>query len=473
MLGHYLGAKTFQKGVRAYIRRHRESNAKAADLWRALGEAAGEPVDPIMRGWVEQEGLPVLSLRRSTKAGRSALSLRQERFYADPRHAQSSRTRSSQRWPIPWVGRVADAKGRVRTVRRVLTAATANVDLGAGVPAFVYGNADEGGFFRVQHDPALLRALAEHLPLLSAVERMGLVDHQWALVRAGRAPIASFLDLADAFGAEEEPDVLVALRGPLGFVEDRLAVAAGAGAGERVRDWIAARFGPAFVELGWEARPEEPDEVRLRRAALVGLLGDVAEWPPILAAAAERFERYLERRDAIDPNLTDPVVQLAARAGDAARFDAMLAAFESAPTPQERRRFLFALAEFRAPKLVDRALALCLTDRVPTQDVAFVLVRLLSNRDARERAWAFVTKRWSRLVRRMPPMLAARLVEATPALGPSYRREVASFFRAHPLPTGGRAVEQALERFDLETAFCKLAAKGLARWLDARGAPPG
>jgi puromycin-sensitive aminopeptidase len=467
MIERYLGPKTFQKGVRAYIERHRESNATAADLWRALADAAGEPVDPIVRGWIEQAGFPMLTLRAARQSGRSVLALRQERFSGDPRPRR--RGTAPARWSIPWVARAADARGRVRLVRQVVTTATAKCELGAGDVRFVYGNADEGGFFRVLHDTATIAALAANLPLLGAVERMGLLDNQWALVRAGRAPIESFLELADAFGDEPEPDVLLALRAPLGFVEDRLAPAAGDAVPERVRDWIASRFGPAFLELGWDAAPDESDETRLRRAALIGLLGEVAEWPPVLAAAAERFETYLDAREAIEANLADPVVLLAARTGDAARFAAMQGALERSATPQERRRFLFALAEFRARREIEQTLGLCLTDRVPTQDVAFVLMRLIGNRAARERAWSFVQKRWARLVRRVPPMLASRLVEATPALGPKHRRGVAAFFRAHPLPTGSRAVEQALERFDLDAAFCKSAAKGLVQWLDRKG----
>ena len=467
MIERYLGPKTFQDGVRAYVERHREANATAADLWRALAEAAGEPVDPIVRGWIEQDGFPVLTLRRARQAGRTTLALRQDRFSDDPR--RPFRAASAKRWAIPWVGRVADARGRVRVVRQVITTATAKSDLGAGETRFVYGNADEGGFFRVLHDPASLAGILDNLPLLGAVERMGLVENQWALVRAGRAGIESFLDLADAFGDEPEADVLLALRAPIAFLEDRLAPVAGADVPERVRDWVASRFGPAFLELGWDASPDEADDRRLRRAALISLLGEVAEWPPVLVAAAERFERYLDAREAIEANLADPVVLLAARSGDAARFAAVEQALERAATPQERRRFLFALAEFRETRLIDRTLALCLTDRVPTQDMAFVLVRLLGNRAARERAWSFVQKRWSRLARRMPPMLASRLVEATPALGPKHRRGVAAFFRSHPLPTGTRALEQALERFDLDARFTKGAAKGFVRWLDRHG----
>ncbi len=229
---------------------------------------------------------------------------------------------------------------------------------------------------------------------------------------------------------------------------------------------MAERFGPALAEIGWDPPPREPVTTRVRRGVLVGLLGDVAAWPPVLATAAKRFDAYLARRDALDPNLADAVVALAARTGDATRYEAMFAAFEAAATPQERRRFLLALADFRDPRLVQRSLALCLTPRIPTQDVAIVLARLLANPAARAAAWAFTKQHWARLRRRMPPMLATRLVEATPALGARARADVARFFRAHPLPAGARALEQALERFELDAAFCRLARRDLARWLE-------
>jgi hypothetical protein len=45
---------------------------------------------------------------------------------------------------------------------------------------------------------------------------------------------------------------------------------------------------------------------------------------------------------------------------------------------------------------------------------------------------------------------------------------VAAFFRKHPVPTGKRAVQQALERFDLNAAFRKRSAAGFRSWLERR-----
>jgi hypothetical protein len=110
-----------------------------------------------------------------------------------------------------------------------------------------------------------------------------------------------------------------------------------------------------------------------------------------------------------------------------------------------------------------------LTDAVPTQDVVAVLVRAIGNRAARERAWRFVTRSWPQLRRRLPPMMVTRLIDALPALQtPVFKREVAAFFRTHPVPTAARAVKQALERFDLNYELRQRAAPGLARWLTGR-----
>ena len=132
------------------------------------------------------------------------------------------------------------------------------------------------------------------------------------------------------------------------------------------------------------------------------------------------------------------------------RFERYRAALRDARTPQERRRFQLALAAFRLPELIDRTLGLTLTDEVPTQDVALVLIRAFANPAARERTWRFITRRWTQLRRRLPPMMIARVIEATPALQtPAMMREVAAFFGAHPVPTATRALRQALERFDV------------------------
>jgi len=462
MLERYLGPSRFRAGVRRYVRRHREGNTVAADLWRALSEASGEDVAKIARAWIEQEGHPVVSIAVAKGSDGYRLRLHQERFYEQP-----PRRRDTTRWPIPWVGRVGRGRsGSGRLVRHLLTRRSDAVPLGDAEPRFVYGNADEGGFFRPAHGPQESRALAACPGDLAPAERMGWMDHQWALVRARRIDIGELLDGVRALAEERDPDVLATLRRPLEFVAHSLLPDAAPATLPDFTAFVRATFGDAFAALGFDANRSESDETRMRRALLLALVGGIGSDPDVLADARRRCDAYLADRRSLDANLADGVVSLAARGGDARLREHFLAAVTKSDTPQEKRRFLLATADFREPRLIDAALATSLTDTVPTQDVIFLLGRLLANPAARERTWAFIVRRWPKLRRRMPALFASRLIEATPSLlTPAYRREVAAFFREHPVPSGERALRQALERFDWYRGFRRRAADGVTAWL--------
>src|SRR5262249_46224450 len=273
-------------------------------------------------------------------------------------------------------------------------------------------------------------------------------------------------------GDEPDHDVVDGVAGALGVIDEQVVGPASAEQ-EALRAWIARRFGPALAEAGWEAAEAEPDEARLRRAALLRLAGGGgrrargdAEAPDVLAEARRRLDAYLVDRGSLEPNLADPVVALAARVGGSALYDRYREVAAAARTPQEQRRFLLNLASFRVPDCVQRTLDALLTPEIPTQDVAFLLMRLFGNPAGREAAWRVLRRRWTARRTRIPPLMLARLVDATPALRTQrHAREVREFFRAHPLPEASRAVRQALERFRLNAELRRRTAPHVRRWL--------
>jgi puromycin-sensitive aminopeptidase len=469
MIEHYVGAEAFRDGVRRYMQRHREGNTVAADLWRALEEASGREVARVAQAWIAQAGFPLVSLGAARGGPPGTLRVRQERFFADP---EVPPPRRRTRWPLPLVVRWPQGEGTA-VERFLVDRASATVRLpGGGHPPWYLGNADAGGFYRVRHDATNRDALLAVLPTaLSPVERLALVDDQWALVRAGRAAITGFLEVVAALGEETDHDVLDGIAGGLGVIDEQI-VGPGSVLQRQFRAWVVRQFGPAFTRLGWEAARGESDDVRLRRAALLRLVGSIAEAPAVMAEARRRLDAYLADRTTLDPNLADGVVGLAARTGDEALYDRYRETAAAARTPQERRRFLLQRASFRSGTTLRRTLADVLTPEIPTQDVAFVLMRLLANPPVRGEAWDFLTRRWTAIRRRVPPLMLSRLVEATPSLRePRYARQVRRFFGRHPLPEAARALKQALERFRLNAALRRRTTPGLTRWLAPHAAP--
>jgi len=466
MIERYLGAEAFRDGVRIYMQRHREGNTVAADLWRALEEASGREVTRVAQSWIAQPGFPLVTAAPARGKAEGVFAVRQERFFADPR-VPAGRRRA--RWPVPLVVRWHD-RGGTAVERFLLDKATDTITLPhAAQLEWYFANADAGGFYRVLHDTADRVALLAHLAdALTPVERLALAGDQWALVRGAKATIDTFLDVAAALGEETDYDVLDGIGGPLDLIEDQILAPGSADQG-RFRAWIARRFGAQLERLGWTPAADEDDPTRLRRAAIVRLIGGVAETPAVLEEARRRVDEYLADRRALDPNLADPVVALAARVGDEALYERYRGVVATADTPQERRRFLLNLGSFRTPDTIRRTLAALLTPDIPTQDVAFVLMRLYGNPAARADAWNFTTRKWVALRRRIPPLMISRLVESTPALRePRYARDVASFFRAHPVPEATRAVKQAVEVFRLNAELRRRTAPGVARWLERR-----
>ncbi len=465
MIERYLGPAVFQRGVRKYLARHREGNAVAADLWRALEEAGGDNVAQVVRAWISTPGFPLLRLtqKAAARGGKTELVIEQEQFHASG--PVRGKHEAATRWLVPFVARVGQA-GKTpnsRLERKLLGKARETLTL-RGPVDYIYGNADEGGFFRPLHDGQLQASVLAALPSLSSAERLGLLHHAWALVRAGYAPLASFLPLFSALANEPDADVLRAITGPAALLVDDIAQ--GTLLRKATQRLVADSFGPAFSALGWSTAASEPNDTRLLRAELASLVALVAEEPSASAAGEQCCQEYLRARSSIDPNLAGVVLSLGARHADEARFEAYVAASISDPTPQERRRFRMALGDMRDPALVQRALELCLGEQIPTQDVALLLARLLVNRAAQIATWTFIKERWPALRERMPAMLASRLIDATPALREErYRKEVAEFFKANPLPTAARALRQTQERFKLDAAFRLRATPALAAFL--------
>jgi len=469
MIEGYLGEQRFREGIRLYMRRHREANATADDLWGALGEASGEPIVELANGWIRRTGYPVVSVSLSQEAGRPALTLQQRRFFSDP---TAKETGAPTRWLIPMVLRYRDDEG-VKEQRVLFGEETAKVVLAEarGPIRFVEANAGAVGFYRCRYDGALLAQLGQAIASsddVAPIERMALVSDQWALVRAGAETVGAFLDLVKAMAAESDPFVLDELIGRLSLLESRHVADADRGALQRV---VGKLFASSATPLGWQAAAgaAEADDTRLRRAALLRALVVVAREPGAVAEAEARTLKHIAAPGAgtLDPNLLDLAITAAARNADGARFDDFARRATTELDPASKRRFLHALARVESPAVVGRAVSAAMTDLVPMQDFTSYLSVLLSNRATREEAWRLIRDRWSDVhAKADSPMLLRRLIESLGAL-PERRHleEVEAFLAAHPIPAAKQATSQTLERMRMDAALRERLMPEIKAWL--------
>jgi puromycin-sensitive aminopeptidase len=454
------GTDRFRDGIRLYMRRHREANATADDLWGALAEASGEPIVELANGWIRKVGYPVVSLALDAAGGR--VSLAQRRFFADP---EARETGEPTTWLVPMVLRFRDTRG-TREQRVLLDAREKTVALAAEGPvSWCFGNADARGFYRTAYDAPALARLWPELAALRPAERLTLLSDYWAFVRAGTVDVASFLDLVASLGNEEDHVVLDDLVGRLATIEHRHL-----DEGERGRfeAFVRGLLGARAAKLGWGGGKED-DETRLRRAALLRATVLLARDPASVAEAVRRLPPP-SGAPGVDPNLLDVVVTAAARTADAALFDELRRRAREEADPAAKRRYLHALARVEDPALAARAVELALSDDVPMQDFTSYLSVLLSNRATREDAWRLVKERFADVrAKADSPMLLRRLVEALAAL-PERRHmdEIVAFLESHPIEGAKQATAQTLERLRMDVALRERLLPEVAAWLRGR-----
>ncbi len=452
MLEQYLGAERFRDGIRRYLTEHRFGNTETHDLWDAIEAASGEPVRRIMDGWIFQGGYPEITTELRSD-GSVALTQRRYRMSRDGS--------SDASWDVPLLVRTGS-----KTAPVLIEPGGTSVVLEGDDPVVV--NAGAHAFTRVRYDEVLLARITGELEGLSTDERSQLVDDTWAAVMAGRGSAAAFCRFAAAFEGEAELPVWQALLQGLGWCERFLE----GQPRERFRSFVRSLVGPALQRVGWEPREGERELDKPLRGALLSSLGILGADPNAQALARE-IERESRAGADVDASLASAAVAVIAAWGTEEDYERHLEAREVAATPQEQLRYLYTLADFRKPDLLERTMRMALTDDVRAQNVPGLLGRAIANREHGDLAWAFVKERWSDIERRIAPSTLVYVAEGVRFLAtPELVEDTAAFFREHEVPQSGMQLQQHLERQRVNAELRRRAAAELAEAFAPSRPPP-
>jgi aminopeptidase N/puromycin-sensitive aminopeptidase len=458
MVENWVGEETFRKGVQAYLAAHLYTNATAEDFWSAQTHISGLPVEKMMQSFVEQPGVPLVTIG---EAGDS-VPVAQRRF-----SLSGSITPPDEAWTIPVCFAGAGCQVMMPATRRMHVPASKTA---AGTP-FVYANAGDKGYYRTVYAEPTLNAIAANAESgLTPPERIGLLGNQWALMHAGQGSVGEFLDLVLAL--KQDPNEMVQESG-LGKVATIDSQIADEPDRARLDAVVLREFSPVYAKLIPPGGHETFDHAQLR-AVLFAELGRAGD-PAILAEAqsvtGELFSGSKKGQRPVDPAIADAAVELAVARGNAEMYDMLLRVAQNAGDPDLKEDALRTLTRFDSPILVIRTLEYALSGDVRSQDSLTLIAFLLARPPTQDLAWEFVRQHWAGVVRKSTAGSGMHIVEATGAFCTVAKRdEVASFFAEHPVESSDRALAKSIDSINDCIALRAAQQPRLHEWLDAHPA---
>lgn len=389
MLESYVGEDAFRAGVRRYIAAHAYGNTVTDDLWREVDAVSPErPITHIAHDFTLQSGVPLV---RETAArcegGREQLQLAQGRFATD------ASGRAARVWRVPVTAALAGGGPPAQAV--VAAPEGGRLDLAGCGPAIL--NLGQTAYFRSLYTPDQMAGLTRRFAELAPQDQLGLLDDARALAWNGDEPMAAWLELTRQAPADADPIVWQGLAGALTSLDRLYDGRTGQAA---FRAYARAVLQPALARVGWRARPGEPDNVALMRAAVLGALGRMDD-PAVVAEAQRRFETYLRDPASLDASTRRTVLAIVAEHADPAQWERLHGLALSARTDLERIELYSLLGEADDPALARKALALALSGE-PAATTTPMIIEAVSLRYP-QMALDFTARHWDRIGELLEP----------------------------------------------------------------------
>ena len=143
----------------------------------------------------------------------------------------------------------------------------------------------------------------------------------------------------------------------------------------------------------------------LLRASLVqelGLLGD----EEVIKMCRQNFENYLKDRSSVSADLRASTFAIAMRYGDAATWQKLHELGLKTTSTEEKQNYYDALAFASDPKLIQKSLAIALTDELPTSRAVFMVSKVARESDRPDLAWEFAEKNLKAIVAKVDALNA-------------------------------------------------------------------
>jgi tricorn protease interacting factor F2/3 len=411
----YVGKEAFREGLRLYLRKYQYRCASSRDLWEALEEVSEKPVSKMMSNWIEQPGFPMVTVEREG----GNLHVTQERFTYMPGP-------SDQEWLIPISVRVFYGDGQSKGMTTLLDAKSAILDMGAGAVAYKL-NDGQSGFYRVRYrDKDNLKELGKQVAsrALPSVDRWGIQDDLYAMVKRGEAKTEDYLDFLPHYSEEDASLPLSSIAANL----HQAFILREGDSRQRIASVGRTLFERVLENIGYE--PGRKDK------HTTSILRDQILWQAALYGSTKAEEfcmtqfSLLLKDKKVHPDISKSVLQVGASLGNRETFEWFVEKIKSSESEHERMNMLVAIGCFKDWEVLKRVQRYVL-EEVPDRNKFIPISVMSENLNAIPFLWDWYRSNLA-VLERFHPIHYERVIAAlVPICGLGREEEVRGFFQEY------------------------------------------
>lgn len=378
MLMDYIGEEAFRSGLKEYFATHAYKNTTKDDLWTALSASSGKDINSLMDPWLEQSGMPVVTVQRNDA---KAIKLSQERFVLDEDHSENL-------WPIPLLADPALSSGLLDKQSMTVDAPeTKNTIINAsGSGHYVTNYLDEAD------KDTIAKAIAQRT--ISPQSRINIFNDLILLAKRGDISLVEPLKMVSQC-ADEPRDAVWAL------MCQTINTAHGLTEGDEVTESALHKMRVSlaqkqFKTLGWDDAPNDDPNTKHLRHTMVALMTVGRDQ----SAVEEAINRYKSAKtlEALPADYRSLIIGTAVQ-HDKANIDELMDAYKSSANPDVQLAITGGLCRTKDSRVAKHVIksALGPDGFVRPQDIFRWYAHLMMNRHTRDHAWQWLTTNWERL----------------------------------------------------------------------------
>ncbi|MFC6169749.1 M1 family metallopeptidase [Loigolactobacillus jiayinensis] len=375
-----VGDDALRAGLKAYFAAHKYDNATGADLWAALGTAAGIDVGAIMNSWLEQPGYPVVTA--AVVDGK--LSVTQQQFFIGEGRA------AGRQWQVPLNSNYTAAPA-ILTEKSVVLGDYAALRATNGQPFRL--NVGNNSHFIVKYDDTLLADILAHVADLDAIDQLQILQDLRLLAESGQVSYATVVPLLGNFANSHANVVNAALYQvasnlkkfvtPDSATETKL---------QALFDQLSAA---QVARLGWTAQANESNDDQLTRPYVLSA-ALYAKNVPAMTAAHDLFSANRDQLAALPADIRVFVLRNEVKNfGSTALFKQLLTAYRQSADASYKADLCAALTSTTDQTLIAQLVAAFEdADTIKPQDLRAWYRGVLANDAGQQAAWDWLRNDW-------------------------------------------------------------------------------